>query len=241
MVSLFTVVLQRLSSRDLRLERVQLSAARIITGLRNSCPNDIVLYEADLQPLSFRRKPNLVKYYNKLLSFGTGNRTSAFLRSWRNNQRLKKNSPFSQVFGDDLIHMDVETHCLNPCIDPTEGLPRVFFHPELPTQVSKSSDIPTYLRQIALELINTISKEATIIYTDGSRNAYSRSGSGVYFKSGNDSCHIKLRNPDGCSVFRSELIAIDAGLNRVLSLPTCTSEDIWILSDSRSAIQHLSN
>ncbi|GFX89067.1 RNase H domain-containing protein [Trichonephila clavipes] len=49
----------------------------------------------------------------------------------------------------------------------------------------------------------------------------------------------KLRNSDGCSVFRSELIAIDTGLKEVLSIPG--SNSLWILSDSRSAIQHLSN
>ncbi|GFS62509.1 uncharacterized protein TNCV_1262901 [Trichonephila clavipes] len=37
-----------------KLERVQLNAARIITGLRYSCPTDIVLYEADIQPLTKR-------------------------------------------------------------------------------------------------------------------------------------------------------------------------------------------
>ncbi|GBN62704.1 hypothetical protein AVEN_75006-1 [Araneus ventricosus] len=51
-----------------RLERVHLSAARIITGLRNSCPKDIVLDEANLEPPSLGRIPNLVKYYNKLYS-----------------------------------------------------------------------------------------------------------------------------------------------------------------------------
>ncbi|GFS84883.1 RNase H domain-containing protein [Nephila pilipes] len=39
-----------------KLVRVQLSAARIITGLRHCCPNDIVLHEADLKPLSLRRR-----------------------------------------------------------------------------------------------------------------------------------------------------------------------------------------
>ncbi|GIX92602.1 CCR4-NOT transcription complex subunit 11 [Caerostris extrusa] len=34
-------------------------AARIITDLRHSCPNDIVCYEADLQPLSLRREINM--------------------------------------------------------------------------------------------------------------------------------------------------------------------------------------
>ncbi|GFW97475.1 hypothetical protein TNCV_4991511 [Trichonephila clavipes] len=42
-----------------------------------------------------------------------------------------------------------------------------------------------------------------------------------------------------CSIFRSELIAIDTGLKEVLSIPG--SNIIWILSDSRSAIQYLSN
>ncbi|GFY34698.1 putative RNA-directed DNA polymerase from transposon BS [Trichonephila clavipes] len=37
-----------------KLERVQLSAARIITGLRYCCPTDILLYEADIQLLTMR-------------------------------------------------------------------------------------------------------------------------------------------------------------------------------------------
>ncbi|GFY15542.1 RNase H domain-containing protein [Trichonephila clavipes] len=50
---------------------------------------------------------------------------------------------------------------------------------------------------------------------------------------------IQRRNPDVCSVFRSELLAIDEALVSLASLPNGT--EIWILPDSRSAIQHLSN
>ncbi|GFV35385.1 RNase H domain-containing protein [Trichonephila clavipes] len=60
----------------------------------------------------------------------------------------------------------------------------------------------------------------------------------VTFKSQNYSSLTKLRNSDGCSVFRSELIAIDTGLKEALSIPGSNSN--WILSDSRSAIHHLS-
>ncbi|GFY32867.1 hypothetical protein TNCV_4024911 [Trichonephila clavipes] len=63
-----------------KLERVQLSAARIITGLRNTFPKDIVLFEADLQPLSLRRRACLRKYYNKLRSLYSRNRTSAYFK-----------------------------------------------------------------------------------------------------------------------------------------------------------------
>ncbi|GFV92240.1 uncharacterized protein TNCV_1896761 [Trichonephila clavipes] len=74
----------------------------------------------------------------------------------------------------------VEPHHLSQCLDPTDDLDGVFFHPELP-----------------------------------------------------------INAPDGCSVFRSELIAIDEVIGSLATLPN--EKEIWILSDSRSAIQHLSN
>ncbi|GFV92239.1 putative RNA-directed DNA polymerase from transposon BS [Trichonephila clavipes] len=61
-----------------KLEKVQ--AARITTGLKNTCPRDIVLFEVDLQPLSLRRHACLTKYYNKLRSLESQNRTSAYFK-----------------------------------------------------------------------------------------------------------------------------------------------------------------
>ncbi|UYV70898.1 CNOT6L [Cordylochernes scorpioides] len=75
------------------LERIQLSAARIITGLRNTCPNDIVLYEADIMPLKDRRSYNLPKYINKIKSYGNKHRTSNYILNWESNLRLKKEGP----------------------------------------------------------------------------------------------------------------------------------------------------
>ncbi|GBM38332.1 hypothetical protein AVEN_158359-1 [Araneus ventricosus] len=80
-----------------KLKKVQLSAARIITGLKRSCPSVIVLYKADLQPLHVRRQASLVKYCNKLTSIDQSNKTARYLNNWTHYQRLKKNSPFSQV------------------------------------------------------------------------------------------------------------------------------------------------
>ncbi|GBO19426.1 hypothetical protein AVEN_148983-1 [Araneus ventricosus] len=168
-----------------RLERVQLSAARIITGLRNSCPKDIVLYEANLQPLNLRRIPNLVKYYNKLYSLDSRNRTSAYLKDWCDNQRLKRNSPFSQVTSCNLITNTVEQHQLTQSIDPSVGLPGVFFHTNLPVHVNKQKDHLTYLRQLALEIINDIPVDAVKVYTDGSKNDGDCTGSGIYIKTHN--------------------------------------------------------
>ncbi|GBM41194.1 hypothetical protein AVEN_109976-1 [Araneus ventricosus] len=50
---------------------------------------------------------------------------------------------------------------------------------------------------------------------------------------------LKRRNADYCSVFRSEMIAIDMALDFVLEHQLFG--DIWILSDSRSVVQYPDN
>ncbi|GFV67963.1 RNase H domain-containing protein [Trichonephila clavipes] len=46
-----------------------------------------------------------------------------------------------------------------------------------------------------------------------------------------------IRNPENCSVLRSELIATDEGFKFILN--RTDSSNIWILTDSRSVIQRL--
>ncbi|GFT71976.1 RNase H domain-containing protein [Trichonephila clavipes] len=72
------------------------------------------------------------------------------------------------------------------------------------------------------------------IYTDGSKDEQNSCGSGIFIKAPNCSHNIKIRNSDFCSVFRSELIAIDEAL-RIIKTMT-SPDEIWILCDSRSAI-----
>ncbi|GFV80451.1 DUF4817 domain-containing protein [Trichonephila clavipes] len=76
-------------------------------------------------------------------------------------------------------------------------------------------------------------------YTDDRRDDYYRSCNGIYIKSDKHILRIQRRNQARCSVFRSELIAIDEALGSLASLPN--GKEIWILSDSESAIQQLSN
>ncbi|GFV33886.1 uncharacterized protein TNCV_4754971 [Trichonephila clavipes] len=113
------------------------------------------------------------------------------------------NSPYCQVISDNMSFLSVERHHLSSYIDPSEGLPRVFLHPNLSAHVNKTSDPPDSFKQLALEVINNIPDDALLMYTDGSRNEHSRSGSAIYIKSQNYSRHIKLRNSEGCSVFCS--------------------------------------
>ncbi|GFX46670.1 putative RNA-directed DNA polymerase from transposon BS [Trichonephila clavipes] len=171
--------------------------------MRHSCPTDLVLFEADIMPLDLRRKLPHSKYFRKLYSYGDYNRTSAYLITWTNRHRLKRDSPFSRMQAMDLLDQDVEEHFLKHVFNPQEGLPRVHFKPEMGAHTSKNQDPPEYLRQLALEIINKIPAAAMQIYTDGSK----------------DDRNSSLR-----------------------IIKTVTSSDeIWILCDSRSAIQHLSD
>ncbi|GFT86654.1 RNase H domain-containing protein [Trichonephila clavipes] len=130
----------------------------------------------------------------------------------------------------DLLDQDIEEHFLKNVFNPQEGLPRVHFKPEMGAHTSKNQDPPEYLRQLALEIINKIPATAMQIYTDGSKDEQNSCGSGIFIKAPNCSHNIKIRNSDFCSVFRSELIAIDEAL-RIIKAMT-SPDEIWILCDS---------
>ncbi|GFS70517.1 probable RNA-directed DNA polymerase from transposon BS [Trichonephila clavipes] len=154
-----------------KLEKIQLGAARIITGLRRSCPKEIVLLEADLQPLHLRSKNILTNYFNKLSSYGHHNKTSLYFNNWHNNQRLKRNSPFSYADHLQLPSSHIEPHSLKSCLSPSEGLPRVHFHFNMSAPVTKQDLIPAHLRQLALETIINESDYGELWILSDSRNS----------------------------------------------------------------------
>ncbi|GFV60785.1 RNase H domain-containing protein [Trichonephila clavipes] len=120
------------------------------------------------------------------------------------------------------------------CITSIDYFNHVEFLEELLTSTPKHSSHPELLRQLALEVINEIPDQALNIYTDGSLSDTGRSGSGIFSNTPGKDVKISIRNPDHCSVFRSELIAIIGALNSY-------KDSIWILTGSRSSIQYLKN
>ncbi|GFW79055.1 uncharacterized protein TNCV_214871 [Trichonephila clavipes] len=133
----------------------------------------------------------------------------------------------------------VASHQRLQCLDPVDDLDGVFFQPELLAHVNKQTDLSACLKLLALERIVNIPIAVVHVYTEGSRYDYYQSGSGIYIKSQDHILRIQRRNTDGCSVFRSELIAIDGTLGSFAPFPK--GKEIWILSDSGSSKQHLSN
>ncbi|GBM05415.1 hypothetical protein AVEN_94719-1 [Araneus ventricosus] len=112
----------------------------------------------------------------------------------------------------------------------------VNFHYSLYTASKKKDCVSDFLKQLTLEIINNIPLKDIKIYTDGSKPD-KQAGSGIYIETPPDKYSIKQCNPDFCSVFRSKLLAIDVGLATIMS--ESNFGDLWILTDSRSSIQHL--
>ncbi|GFV66400.1 uncharacterized protein TNCV_4898811 [Trichonephila clavipes] len=86
-----------------------------------------------------------------------------------------KHSPFSYSRTLNLPSTDVEPH--SPSITGAGlELAGIYFHDQLLTSVTKSSEILALVNQLALETINGIPKSSLKIYTDGSR------GYSIYFQ-----------------------------------------------------------
>ncbi|GFT53997.1 uncharacterized protein TNCV_153581 [Trichonephila clavipes] len=89
---------------------------------------EIYLFDSSLTARNGRAC--LTKCYNKLRSLESRNHTSAYFKDWCNNQRLRRNSPFSQMVSFNLTIGVVEPHHLSQCLGPVDDLDGVFFHPE---------------------------------------------------------------------------------------------------------------
>ncbi|GFW56285.1 RNase H domain-containing protein [Trichonephila clavipes] len=85
-----------------------------------------------------------------------------------------------------------------------------------------------------MEVINNIPTNAIELYTDESK-INELTGSGICVETSRRQLTLSRRNPDSSSVFRSELIAINEGLELVKS--EGDFHDLWILTDSRSSLQ----
>ncbi|GFQ82455.1 uncharacterized protein TNCT_341311 [Trichonephila clavata] len=174
----------------------------------------------------------LAKYFNKLLRYGDQHRTSQYLKNWTDNERLKRNSPFSQAHAQ-YLSFNVEHHCLTSFINPVLGLQGVTFHTTSRTNVNKMSNSPPpeLLKQLALEVIDGIPLDAVKIYINGSRET-NTTGNGVLIELPGRMNKIQRRNADQGPVFRTELIAIMCCLSLINNIQDQAFSEIWNLTDS---------
>ncbi|UYV77598.1 hypothetical protein LAZ67_15001667 [Cordylochernes scorpioides] len=85
-----------------KIDQIQSSAARIICGLRNTCPTKIAEIEANLLLLTHRRKIGLADYIYKRVNAPKSLRTGEFIRKWKPKTRLKRLSPMHLAYRELL-------------------------------------------------------------------------------------------------------------------------------------------
>ncbi|GBN54504.1 hypothetical protein AVEN_98493-1 [Araneus ventricosus] len=179
----------------------------------------------------------------KRLTFHTFARHSIEFQmtNWQMDKQpeTEKNSPIGVVWKRGFWDFDIEPCIPFSCLTPTTSLDKVSFNDQLLTSASKHTQHPEMMRQLSLEVINNISSQAPMLYTDGSKSDSGRTGSGVYAKVEDGLVfRCRFRNPDNCSVFRSELLAIREALVFPLRFEI---RDTYILTDTKSSIQYLKN
>ncbi|UYV81533.1 hypothetical protein LAZ67_20001464 [Cordylochernes scorpioides] len=220
-----------------KIDQVQSSAARIICGLRNTCPTKIAEIEANLLPLTHRRKIGLADYIYKRVNAPKSHRTGEFIRKWKPKTRLKRLSPMHLAYRELLPNSTRNRNAQNQYA-PYKERPEISYNLDLEQECSKRADHPGLLRSLAMERIEKADKETIQIYTDGSLVENGSSGSGVLILK--DSMEIKrrIKNPKNLSVFRSELTAILQALKLVEKNET---KNIIIYTDSKAAIFAIKN
>ncbi|GFY15932.1 uncharacterized protein TNCV_1285771 [Trichonephila clavipes] len=167
-----------------------------MTGLRNSCPRDILLYEADLQFLSLQSRYLLAKYFAKFISYADQYKTSSHGCNCNHNRHLKRGIPFSYAESKEWLHNEVEYVSLACCMDVAASFyERIFVKTEFSSYTNKGAQHPQYLRQLALETSHKIQSKVLQICSDDSMDVGAVSGRGPFIKKGKD-IRICERNPD---------------------------------------------
>ena len=201
-----------------KLARIQLQAARLITGPWRRTPTDIILIEADLIPINSEQHLPTTKYMGKLRSL-ENHKTADLVKYWWSpgKPRIKKTS---------LLHSYRDT-----CADNTDP----------PINVKKADVDPLTLLSKALMTIEKMPSSAILIYTDGSTLEDHSSGSGVYIEIPGSSPPISLsiKNSKHTNNYAAELIANVEGLQTMIMMKK--TEEIYILTDCKSSVQTLSS
>jgi len=219
-----------------KLDRVQYSAARIICGLRNTCPTNIAEFEANLLPLACRRTIQLEDFILKRKQTSAYHRTGAYINKWTKTNRIKKQSPMDivQTLGT-LAKPVTTTHTIttNP---PHQKNPEIRSKLNLDESFIKKDTTATKMRSLGEKMIQDLPRNSSIAYTDGSALSTGQSGSGAHIILPNRVINLCTRNPNWSSNYRAELTAIENSLQSAIG-NECSSQNLFIISDSQSAIQ----
>ncbi|KAF8764664.1 hypothetical protein HNY73_022719 [Argiope bruennichi] len=114
-----------------------------------------------------------------------------------------------------LANMNVE-----PCIPfiymaPTTLFDNIVFNEDLRINLTKHSEHPELLRQLAFQVIGDIPDQALKIYTDGNKMESGRTGNSIFLKSKREDWRHWFRNSVHSSVFLSRYLALETDNSQI--------------------------
>jgi len=232
-------------TRRLELARVQLLAARMITGCVRSTPCDVVLRESRLLPICLLSDTLAAMALEKLLRFPKhyASYEIAYRQhpnkgsSWRNNAMVVTKA------------CELLTSCREPLTMCSEVPPwyendKVEFRTELVTVTSRKDAAKVRLKA-ALQTLEALPPADVVVYSDGSaEEGCTNGGYGVFIEYKSEEATHRGKAGFFTSSFRAEIVGLTKGLavlNDMLErqeLPPGSA--IRILTDSQSALKRLS-
>ena len=232
-----------------KLEVVQNSAIRIITGLKISIPIPVLQFESDMLPFEFLIKLFIMRYYYRISSLPSNH----FLRVLFNDQkniidaisweRLSHKTSFQKRATNtchELFlptqHLDNNIQDLHRFIFPTWFDPKEFVN-TLFVQMKKSNMGEEQVKQIFSFLAFNEFTHFVKIYSDGSKQQNGSVGAAIYVD--DISATFSWRLEPVHSILTAELYAILQGI--LFAVNHLNNQNIVIFTDSLSALEIIQN
>jgi ribonuclease HI/exonuclease III len=222
-----------------KIEGIQNTAMRLITGAFKSSPIAALQIEASLPPLIIRSQFSADKYLIKCVAFKF---RSLLSRLYILKRHVDTPTPYYITHNPPQLIISLHKYShLIPLIRKDEVIPCY----KIPIETVASSisidyapvaqvdrDIPHLSSSIASEYLAKY-QNTSKIYTDGSKT---QEGVGAaFYDEDNDICE-KFSLPNSCSIFTAEALAISRALSYIFNTD---KTNFVILSDSKSVLQAL--
>ena len=225
----------------LKLDRVQNCALRIIGGFVKTTPIHVMECELNIPPLKFRRQFLASKYCLKSM-ITSGSKTITLLKElnhmcqlsyWKNKKKPLLADIYDKLQKKKVISCSLRNHFIlnlsQSCI-----VAKVIFTDIEEFSGSKNSNMNTLLKYCTLKMLAFSYEGWYKLYTDGSKTI---NGLGAAFYDPSHNLKQKFKITSNVSIMSAELLAISEALSYVTN--NVQSKKVVILSDSKSALQHL--
>lgn len=221
-----------------KLERVQLEAARRITGNLASTPTEAVLKEANLQMLKSRSKTAEIIAVERSYRCEDENPRKVIMEK-RVNRRLKKKE--LRKFAVDnwnKIFVGSKNEWRFPRLaKPWARKCKLMFD----TDGEKTEDKDDNKVKALAKLSKYVNPDLTV-YTDGSAGSSKFMGGAASIITKNESVIMTIKKPAGkyCSSYQTEMVAIDSTMEWLTNNKT-EWQNALIITDSKSSIDSIKN